>query len=253
MARTPPAPAAAGEADRPAEGAVPAWLPAAAAAAPLLLHLGLASLEGLFAPAPPDPPPPLLLAVHAARLGLVAAVVWGLRRHLRRLAPLPADLRPRRIAAYLLLAALLTAAWVVLDRAVPRFALAGERAGFDPFAAYDSPSVLAAFLVLRFLEMVVVAAVVEELFYRDIALRFVTDPDAVGRVPPGRFSATAAAVSVAFFAAGHPEWLSGAVFAAAMCALLWKTRSLFACVAVHGGTNLLLGAYIVLARDWRLW
>ena len=218
--------------------------------APLLAYLGLAALEGRFAAGAVGAPP---LAVYAARLALVVGLVWAFRRHLPRLRPQPGDLDPRRIAAYALLASLLATVWVPLDRAVPHFAFASQHAALDPFAAYGSAAPLAAFLALRFFDVTVVVALVEELFYRDAALRFVTEPGRPDQVPAGRFSPPAFAVSVGLFAASHAEWLAALVLGVALCALLWQTRSLFACVAVRGTTNLLLGTYIVAVRDWQLW
>ena len=55
------------------------------------------------------------------------------------------------------------------------------------------------------------------------------------------------------FALSHPEWLAALIFGLAMCGLLARTRSLFACIAAHAVTNLLLGLYVIHFHQWQYW
>ena len=56
------------------------------------------------------------------------------------------------------------------------------------------------------------------------------------------------------FAAAHPEILAALVWGAAVSALLYRTKNLWACIAAHAVTNALLGLYILVdGAAWRLW
>ena len=59
----------------------------------------------------------------------------------------------------------------------------GSRTAFNPAREMATPLGVFLFLVVRFIGLVVVAPLVEELFYRNFLLRFVTDMDDFKRVP----------------------------------------------------------------------
>lgn len=217
------------------------WLPYVT---PLAVFVLLTVLEGQFGGAYP--------LLYALKVGLVMWVFWSLRRFLP-------EVRFARTGLGLAvgLGVALAVVWVVGDRLTEllhlHFSFLGSRTGFDPVQQIPNPAARAAFLVVRFFGLVIVAPVVEELFYRGFLLRYVTDPDDFRRVPLGRFSATAFVVCVGLMALTHPEWLVAGLFSAAMCALLARTRSLFACVVAHGVTNFVLGVYVLVSHDWKYW
>jgi hypothetical protein len=35
--------------------------------------------------------------------------------------------------------------------------------------------------------------------------------------------------------------------------MIYRTKSLFACVATHAATNLALGIYVIMAHAWQYW
>jgi CAAX prenyl protease-like protein len=127
----------------------------------------------------------------------------------------------------------------------------GSRTAFDPYNLYGPLRRL--FFAERFFGLVLVVPLIEELFYRGFLLRIVIDPDNFERVPVGKLTAASLGVNVLFFTLTHPEWLVAAIFSAAMCGLLARSRNLFACIWAHGVTNLLLGIYIVKFQAWGYW
>jgi hypothetical protein len=217
--------------------AYPSWVPYVA---PLVVFLGLGALDDSFRSVYP--------VFYSVKILIVACVLaWSLPQ-IPEARPNVKGLLPA-VAAGVLLCVL----WVVVDRVTPHFAFLGHRVGFNPIAAIPAPAQRYAFLAVRFFGLVVVVPFIEEIFFRGFLLRVVTDPDDFRRVPVGTFSAGALAVNVLFMAAAHPEWLSAALFSAAICLLYARTRSLFACVAAHSVTNLALGIYVLLTHNWRYW
>lgn len=217
------------------------WLPYVA---PLAVFVLLSALEGQLAAAYP--------LLYAVKIALVTWVFLSLRRFLP-------EVKPEKTGLGLAvgMGVVLAVVWVLGDRLTEllhlHFSFFGSRVGFNPVHEIPNVALRVAFLIVRFLGLVVVAPVVEELFYRGFLLRYVTDPDDFRRVPLGRFSGTAFAVCVGLMALTHPEWLVAGVFSAAMCALIARTRSLFACIVAHGVTNGLLGVYVLLSHDWKYW
>ena len=143
--------------------------------------------------------------------------------------------------------------WIFVDKHTPHFALLGTRTAFNPSREIATPFGVLLFLLVRFIGLVVVAPLVEELFYRNFLLRFVTDMDDFKRVPVGTFSLAALLISSGVFALSHPEWLAAAIFALALCGLLRFTKNFWTCILAHGVTNLLLGVYVLHTAQWQYW
>ena len=144
-------------------------------------------------------------------------------------------------------------AWIFVDTHTPHFAFLGTRTAFDPSREIATPPGRFWFLAVRFLGLVVVAPLVEELFYRNFLLRFVTDMDDFRKVRLGTFSVSACLISSGVFALSHPEWLAAAIFALALCGLLRYTQNFWTCILAHGVTNLLLGVYVLHTARWQYW
>ncbi len=214
------------------------WLPWVL---PFVLFLVLTALEGQFTAFYPW--------FYTAKMVMITAVLLRLRPFLPEAAP-----HKNGLGLAVGLGLVLTVLWVAIDFVTPHFPqLLGTRIGYNPFRELPQAGARDLFLLVRFYGLVVVAPICEELFYRGFLLRFVTDLDDFRRVPIGRFSTTAFAVVVVLMASSHPEWLSALVFSAALCALLARTRSVFACIVCHGVTNLALGVYVLAAHAWKFW
>ncbi len=130
--------------------------------------------------------------------------------------------------------------------------LAARLEGFNPA---DGPSFWFA-LVMRFFRMVVIVALVEEIFWRSFLMRFLIDQNRDFReIPLGKFSWFSFVVTVgAFVLAHHPVDYTGAlVYGVLACGLIYKTRSLFACVVMHAVANLALGLYVMRTGRYGFW
>jgi CAAX prenyl protease-like protein len=98
----------------------------------------------------------------------------------------------------------------------------------------------------------VVVPVMEELFWRSFLLRYLINPD-FRRVPLGTFTWFSFAVTAALFGVEHNQWFAGVVAGMLYALLLYRTKSLFACILAHAVTNLLLGLYVLYTGQWQYW
>jgi CAAX prenyl protease-like protein len=126
----------------------------------------------------------------------------------------------------------------------------GSRSAFDPLAL--GAAARRAFIAVRLLGLVVLVPVIEEVFWRSFLIRWIIDTD-FAKVPIGKVTPMAAAVTSAFFALAHPEWLPALLTGALWAWLLWSTRSLSACLISHATANLSLGIYVITTHDWKFW
>jgi uncharacterized protein len=142
------------------------------------------------------------------------------------------------------------AEWIALGGFTLSFL--GKRTELDPFAAVADPTQRGLFLAFRMFGLAVMVPLMEEVFWRSFLLRFLTKED-FKSVPMGTFSAGAFAIVALAFGFAHPEWLAAIVCAVAYGLLLKWTRSLFACVLAHAVTNLALGIYVLVTKQWQYW
>ena len=131
---------------------------------------------------------------------------------------------------------------------------AGNRVGFDPFTTLEhSPSYQVLFLGVRFLGLVLLVPVIEEFFLRGFVMRFVLEAD-WWSIPIGQPRASAIIAGTCYGILTHPtEALAAAVWFSLVTLLACKTRNIWDAIAAHATTNLLLGLYVVLWKDWSLW
>lgn len=219
----------------------PDWLPYVA---PLATFLVLTSAEGWLPQVEGQVHPVLYPVAYAGKIVIVALVAWLCRSAWRDLKPWP--------SAVVLLAAvglglLVTALWVGLDPYYPRFGFLGTRSAFDPGRLPSGGRLL--FLVARSFGLVLLVPLIEELFWRSFLVRTVIDAD-FSKVPVGRMTAAAAAVSSLAFAAVHPEWLPALLTGLLWAGLLAWSKSLSACVVSHAVANLALGLYVLNSGRW---
>ncbi|MEA3187909.1 MAG: protease family protein, partial [Chthoniobacter sp.] len=115
-------------------------------------------------------------------------------------------------------------------------------------------------LALRFLRLVIVVPLLEEIFWRGFLLRDLIDRD-FEKVPMGAWSAKSFAVVTFLFGLAHwgAAWWPGPDFVPALFAgaifngVAYRTRSLGSCILAHAVTNLLLGIYILRTGQWGFW
>jgi CAAX prenyl protease-like protein len=189
-------------------------------------------------------------AVYALRLvATIAALAWCRR-------PLVAWLgRPTWWPP--LLGLVLVVPWVALadlQRQAGWATLLGERSAFDPFTAFGAdPTTAWGFLALRFLGLVVVVPIVEELFLRGFVMRYVVNEE-FWRVPFGLLVPASAAACAGYAALTHPAEAVAAVgWFAVVSGIAAATRKPIDAILAHAATNLALGLFVVTTGAWWLW
>lgn len=214
---------------------------------PMVAFLVLTALEGYLPQVKGEPHPTWYPVAYTVKVAIVAALAWGGRSAWRDFLPWPG---PKVMALAVALGIAIAIQWVALDGHYPTFKFLGSRSSFDPTKLPLPREV--AFLAVRFLGLVLVVPLMEELFWRSLLMRWVIDPDFT-RVPVGKVTWPAAAFTTGLFAVAHPEWLPALLTGAAWAWLLWSTGSLAACLISHVAANLALGVYVFWARAWEFW
>jgi hypothetical protein len=126
--------------------------------------------------------------------------------------------------------------------------------GFDPEIFAKGSPLYWMTVLLRFLRLVVVVPLVEEIFWRGLLLRYLVN-EKFTAVTIGTFSwVSFLIVTVAFgFAHSRADWIAAFLCGALYNLVANRTRSLASCVVAHALTNLLLGLWIMQTRQWGFW
>lgn len=134
------------------------------------------------------------------------------------------------------------------------FGFPPRRDGFDPNVFARQPPLYWATILLRFLRLVVVVPLVEEIFWRGFLLRYFINEN-FEQVPFGTFSSLSFAVVTIGFTLSHstPDWPAAAVTGALYNLVAYRTRTLSSCVLTHAITNLALGLWILRTGQWGFW
>ena len=134
------------------------------------------------------------------------------------------------------------------------FGVAARTDGFNPEDFAAGSSAYWATLAFRFLRLVIVVPLVEEIFWRGFLLRYLIE-EKFAAVPFGKFTwLSFGAVTAAFtFAHSSADWVAAAITGALYNSVAYRTRSLSSCVLAHAITNLLLGLWIVYTKQWGFW
>lgn len=126
--------------------------------------------------------------------------------------------------------------------------------GFDPEIFAASAGIYWGSLLLRFLRLVIVVPLLEEIFWRGFLLRYLIKEDFT-KVSFGSFTWLSFGAVTVMFGLAHfgpdvvPALLTGAIYNL----LAIRTRSLACCVIAHAVTNLGLGLYIMQTGQWGFW
>jgi len=126
--------------------------------------------------------------------------------------------------------------------------------GFNPEVFSGQPAAYWTTIALRFLRLVVVVPLVEEVFWRGFALRYFIS-ERFYAVPMGAFSWFSFAVVTIAFGLSHAraDWFAALMTGALYNWVAYRTKSLTSCVLAHAVTNLLLGLWIMKTRQWGFW
>ena len=131
---------------------------------------------------------------------------------------------------------------------------APRREGFNPDVFPAGSASYWFTVIMRFVRLVIIVPLVEELFWRGFLLRYLINEDFT-KVPFGTFRWFAfLATAVGFMLEHQPSDYAAAL----LCGLIYNavactTKSLGSCVFVHAVTNLFLGFYIMFTKQWGFW
>lgn len=210
------------------------WLPYVA---PFGLYLFFLQVQGSW--------PQGLVWLYPIKTLCVAGLLWYFRKSY-------VELRPNFSGLAIAIGLFAILIWIAIDPFYPHL---GEIMGmkltpFDPTTL--EPATRYTFIAFRILGAVVVVPVMEELFWRGFAIRWI-DNEHFQSVPVGVFSWKAFGVTVLLFGLEHNEWLAGLICGALYNVLLYKRRDLFSCVLAHAVSNAALAAWVLATGDWKLW
>ncbi len=160
--------------------------------------------------------------------------------------------RPARMLFTLVVAVVVFLVWISPQQF---FGLSARTDGFDPESIPGGrPLFFWGSVVLRFLRLVVVVPILEEIFWRALLLRYLINEN-FERVSFGTFTSFSfIAVALAFcFSHLSADWPAALFTGAAYNLVAWRTRSLGSCILAHATTNLLLGLWIMKTGQWGFW
>jgi len=198
-----------------------------------------------------------LLWVYPLKTLAVAGALWYFRRDYE-------ELRPSFSPLAVIVGLVAIAIWIGIDRFYPKvdeLLMSFERVlsqimhsppPKDGLPVPFDPSGRHAFIPFRIVGAVAVVPVMEELFWRAFLVRWLVDED-FKRVPIGNFTWPSFAITVALFGAEHNQWLAGLICGALYNWLLYRTRSVFACIVAHAVSNAALAAWVLARGDWKFW
>jgi len=138
----------------------------------------------------------------------------------------------------------------------PQWLLGAEERtdGFNPGLFAGSAALYWGTLILRFIRLVVIVPLLEEIFWRGFLLRYLIKEDFT-KVSFGTFSWFSFGVVTVMFGLAHfgPDFIPALLTGAIYNLLAVKTRSLACCVLAHAVTNLGLGLYIMQTGQLGFW
>ena len=109
-----------------------------------------------------------------------------------------------------------------------------------------------AWISIRLFGAVVIVPIMEELFWRSFLLRYLINTE-FKQVTLGTFNWFSLVWTVLLFGQEHQRWLAGIGAGILYTLLLYRTKSLSACILAHAITNLALGIYVLLTGHWEYW
>lgn len=129
--------------------------------------------------------------------------------------------------------------------------------GFDPTFIHDhSPFWYWCSVGMRIFRATVVVALAEELLWRGFLMRFLIDQYGdYWKIPFGRFDWYSFVAVTALFTFEHAsvDWLPAVIFGILTYWVAVRTKSISACVVMHGVANLLMCLYTLAYQQWGYW
>lgn len=130
--------------------------------------------------------------------------------------------------------------------------------GFDPtlLSRELNPVWSAVAVGFRFLRLVVVVPLVEEVFWRGFLMRWLIDTgERFDEIEVGAFQWRSFLITTVLFASVHmgSDFAVALIYGALAGWVTVRTRNLFAVILMHAVANLILGLYILETGLWGLW
>jgi CAAX prenyl protease-like protein len=130
--------------------------------------------------------------------------------------------------------------------------------GFNPAVLDAYPLGRTGSLLMRFVRLVIVVPLVEELFWRGFLMRYVV-AESRGvdwpNIPFGTHQPLSFFIVTVSVMGVHQmdDWAAALVWGTLMYWLAVRSKSLGACVLMHAVGNLILGLYVLRTGQWGLW
>ena len=122
---------------------------------------------------------------------------------------------------------------------------------FNPYR-FENQAFISFLIVFRLIGAAIVVPIFEELFWRSFLIRWIINQD-FKTVALGKFTWLSFGLTVLFFGLEHDRWLVGMAAGAIYNGLLYKEKNIMSCIIAHGVTNLILGGYVLMTRQWGFW
>ena len=137
------------------------------------------------------------------------------------------------------------------------FGFTERKDGFNPsdFLGEDQSLYWLA-VIIRFLRMVVVVSIIEEVFWRGFLMRYILDRDGnYWNQPFGKFSIRSYIIITSLFMFIHApsDYVGAFVYGSITYYVAVRTKSLFACIIMHALANFLLGCYVLKTGNFGYW
>lgn len=137
--------------------------------------------------------------------------------------------------------------WIIIEGQYPQL---GSSTSFNPtsldtgaYLTYTGFHLLGSFLIVP---------VMEEVFWRSFALRFLIDSRFTA-VPLGTFTWFSFIIVSVAFGLEHHRWLPGIIAGLVYALVLYRTKNLFSPILAHVVTNFLLAVYVIGSDSWHFW
>ena len=111
-------------------------------------------------------------------------------------------------------------------------------------------------IFMRFVRMVVVVSIVEEVFWRGFLMRYILDKDGnYWNQPFGKFSIKSYLIVTILFVLIHApsDYFGAFMYGTITYLVAVKTKNLTACIIMHALANLLLGCYVLITGNFGYW
>ena len=138
--------------------------------------------------------------------------------------------------------------WINMDWLLP---FQNPAEGFDPTRIPEGITRYG-IIAMRLAGAAIVVPIMEELFWRSFLIRYLINED-FSSIQIGFFTFKSCLITIVLFGLEHQFIIAGIMAGILYNLLLYRTRSIAACIASHALTNLLLGLYVLKTGAWRFW